>query len=74
MIESTRILTGSPGELEPQVNQYLASHPNATVLATSVHALPAPEPPATKTPNSKSKTTHPPTPIITVCVIVGIKL
>ena len=36
MIEQPVILTGTPAEVEPRLAQYLASHPHATVLSSSV--------------------------------------
>ena len=36
MIENTRILTGTPEQVEPLLNEYLTSHPNAAVISSSV--------------------------------------
>ena len=76
MIENPKILTGSPAHVEKELAEYLASHPNATVLSSSIatheeleSVLSDPEAkPKAKPKTGKAKT------ITTVCVIVGIKL
>lgn len=36
MIENSKIFTGSPTKVESEMNTYLDSHPNATVLSSSI--------------------------------------
>ena len=74
MIENAKILTGSPEKVEDKMNEYLASHPAACVLSSSVTTSEALAPVTEETKSSakagqaKTKT------ITTVCVIVGLKL
>jgi hypothetical protein len=73
MIENARILTGSPDSVEKKVNEYLASHPNATVLSSSVTTSQELEPIDSDKAKEKAKPAKAKT-VTTVCVVVGIKL
>lgn len=37
MIENATIITGTPESAEKQLRKFLASHPNAAVLSSSIH-------------------------------------
>lgn len=65
MIENTRILTGTPKEVEPKLAEALAAHPKAEILSSAITA--GAEPPDETSTGKKKKAASG----VTVMVIVG---